>query len=466
LPFLPKSVILLENQDDMQTNIFKRKLYSKILEWKTNWSGKRALLIEGARRVGKSTLVEEFAKKEYGNYIVIDFSDASEEIKSLFDHVSDMDYFFLQLQTLTGKSLEPGKSVIIFDEVQLCPKARQAIKHLVKDGRFDYIETGSLLSIKKNVKDILIPSEETRLSMYPMDFEEFLGAIGKESTFDLIRYSYENLKPMGDSVNRAIMKLFRLYMLVGGMPQAVETYIEYNDFRRVDDVKRDILNLYIEDFRKIDATGRASTIFSSIPAELSRNTLRYKVGRVIENARLSRMGELFADIADSRTVNFAYHANDPGVGFALHADYDFFKMYLGDTGLFVTLAFMDKEYTDNEIYRKLLLDKLPADLGYVYENVVSQMLRSSGHSLYYYTFKEYADVSAEPRVYEVDFLLSRNDKICPIEVKSSGYKSHKSLDEFSNKYSSRIRVRYLLYTKDIRKEEDIICLPVYMAGLL
>lgn len=450
----------------MDYPIFKRKIYARMQEWKDKSAGRTALLIEGARRVGKSTIAEEFARNSYENYLLIDFTTAGRDIIDLFDDISDLHYFFLKLQSLSGTKLKPGDSCIIFDEVQFCPKARQAIKHLVKDGRYHYIETGSLISIKKNIQGILIPSEERRISMYPLDFEEFLWAIGKEPTYDLIRYSYEKLKPLGDAVNRDMMKLFRLYMLVGGMPQAVAEYTRSSNFETVDDVKRDILNLYIDDFKKIDDRGRASTIFKSIPAELARNTLRYRVGEVIENARLSRLEEVFGDINESRTVNFAYHADDPGVGFALHAGYDYFKMFLSDTGLFITLAFMDKDFTENIIYRKLLTDKLATDLGYIYENVVAQLLKSAGNTLYYYTFKEKVEGASQPRYYEIDFLLSRGDKICPIEVKSSGYKTHKSLDEFSRKFSSRIARRYLLYTKDLRKEQDIICLPVYMAALL
>ena len=363
-------------------------------------------------------------------------------------------------------SLVERKSVVVFDEVQLCPKARQSIKHLVKDGRYDYIETGSLLSIKKNVRDIVIPSEEMRISMYPMDFEEFLWAVGKKQVYDLIEYSFSRLRPLGDDVNRAVMRDFRLYMLIGGMPQSVDAYLTRNDFAAADAVKRDILELYSDDFRKIDPTGRASAIFKAIPSELSRNTSGYKVGSVVENARPSRMGELFSDMSDSMTVNFANHANDPSVGLALHADYNNFKMYLADTGLFVTLAFMDRDYTENEIYRKLLSDKLSADLWYVYENVIAQTLKSSGNELFYCTFKETVPDSSAVRNYEIDFLLSRKDKICPIEVKSSGYNSHKSLDKFQEKCPSRILKRYLLYTKDLRKDGDIVCLPVYMAGLL
>lgn len=451
--------------------IFKRKIYDRMLKWKAESNGNTALLIKGARRVGKSTIAEEFARKEYESYILIDFSIADKSVKELFNQLSDLNFFFLRLQSLFNTSLHQRKSVIIFDEVQLYPPARQAIKHLVKDHRYDYIETGSLLSIKKNVKGILIPSEETRISMYPMDYEEFLWAVNKAPTFELIQYSFNNLKSMGDAVNRELMKDFRLYMLIGGMPQAVNEYLNSNDFSTVDAIKRNILELYMDDFRKIDPTGKASRLFLSIPSELSRNTMRYKIGSIIENATASRLGELLMDMADSMTVNFAYHANDPSVGLPLHADYDCFKMFLNDTGLFVTLAFMDKDYTDNDIYRKLLSDKLSTDLGYVYENVIAQILKSSGNELFYYTFKEKVEkVNAEDnpvvRNYEVDFLLSRKDKICPIEVKSSGYNSHKSLDKFQEKYSSRIKNRYLLYTKDVRKDKDIICLPVYMVGLL
>lgn len=441
-----------------------------MLQWKKDSDGHTALLVKGARRIGKSTIAEEFARTEYESYIIIDFSIADEAVKELFANISDLNFFFLRLQSLFNVSLRERKSVIIFDEVQLFPPARQAIKHLVKDHRYDYIETGSLLSIKKNVKGIVIPSEETRISMYPLDFEEFLWAIDKSQTYELIRYSYQNLKSLGDAVNRDLMRNFRLYMLIGGMPQAINAYLDSNDFSAIDAVKRNILELYIDDFRKIDPTGRASRLFTSIPAELSRNTMRYKVGSVIENATAARLGELLMDMADSMTVNFAYHADDPSVGFSLHADYDYFKMFLADTGLFVTLAFMDRDYTENEIYRKLLSDKLSADLGYVYENAIAQMLKSAGNELFYYTFKEEIPKDEEEsktcRNYEIDFLLSRKDKICPIEVKSSGYNSHKSLDKFQEKFSERILYRYLLYTKDLKKDKDIFCLPVYMTELL
>lgn len=454
----------------MAARIFKRKIYERMLQWKQESDGNTALLIKGARRIGKSTIAEEFARREYESYIIIGFSTADDAVKELFSHISDLNYFFLRLQSLFNVSLHKRKSVIVFDEVQLCPPARQAIKHLVKDRRYDYIETGSLLSIKKNVKEIVIPSEETRIAMYPLDYEEFLWATDKPQIYELLRYSYDNFKPLGDAVNRDLMRSFRLYMLIGGMPQAVNAYLESNDFSAIDAVKRNILELYIDDFRKIDPTGRASRLFTSIPAELSRNTARYKVGSVIENATSARLSELLMDMADSMAVNFAYHANDPSVGFSLHADYNCFKMFLADTGLFVTLAFMDRDYTENIIYRKLLSDKLSADLGYVYENVIAQMLKSAGNKLFYYTFKEeepkVGDDNKVIRNYEIDFLLSRKDKICPIEVKASGYNSHKSLDKFQQKFSGRILHRYLLYTKDLKKDNDILCLPAYMTELL
>ncbi|MCH5233584.1 MAG: ATP-binding protein [Muribaculaceae bacterium] len=447
--------------------IFKRKIYSKILDWKKNSNGETALLIQGARRIGKSTIAEEFAKREYVSYLIVDFSIVGKAVYDLFDDMSDLDFFFLRLQNLMGVTLTNRNSVIIFDEIQLCPKARQAIKHLVKDGRYDYIETGSLLSIKKNVKNILIPSEETRISMYPMDFEEFLWAVGKSTLFETISYSFDNLKPLGETVNRSILRDFRLYMLVGGMPQAVAEYLSKNNFEDIDNIKRNILELYVSDLQKIDPTGHISAIFKAIPSELSRNNLRYKVGSVVKNGKPSRMGEKLAELADSMTVNFAYVADDPNVGFSLHANHDIFKLFISDTGLFVTLAFMDRDYTDNLIYQKLLLDKLPTDLGYVFENVVAQELRSSGNALYYYIFKEKDNERKENiKNYEIDFLVSRKHKICPIEVKSSGYKAHKSLDQFNKKYSSRISASYLLYTKDLKKGGNIIYLPVYMTSLL
>ena len=449
----------------MEEKIFNRKIYPHLKEWKERAKGSSAILIEGARRIGKSTVAKEFARHEYKSFIAIDFTDVSQDILDIFDMVSDRDYLFLMLQTLTGVTLHERESVIIFDEIQFFPRARQAIKHLVADGRYDYIETGSLISIRQNVKDILIPSEEERLKMFPLDFEEFLDAIGKPLVYPLIRKSFEDRKPLPEPVHRRIMTDFRLYMLIGGMPQAVNAYLEKNNFEAVDRIKRNILQLYSDDFRKIDPTGRASALFESIPSELSRNTGRYKVGSVIDNGRASRMAVVLQDMADSMTVNFAYHADNPGVGLRLHANMDMFKLFLSDTGLFITLAFMDKDFTDNIIYQKLLLDKLPSDLGYVYENVVAQMLRAAGHNLFYYTFKETGE-GAKPKYYEIDLLLSDGAKISPVEVKSSSYLSHSSLDLFCRKFSSRTGARYMFSVKPLSRDGELLILPVYMAGMI
>ena len=438
--------------------MFKRKIYDKLVEWKKESSGKTALLIEGARRVGKSTVAEAFGQNEYESYILIDFSAASKEVKSLFDDVSDLNYIFLRLQLLYKKDLHMRKSLIIFDEVQLCPTARQAIKHLVKDGRYDYLETGSLISIKKNVKDILIPSEERKLQMHPMDYEEFLWALGDYTTVNLLRTVYEKKMVLGDSVHRKLMRDFRLYMLVGGMPQAVSEYLETNNFRKVDQVKRDILNLYEDDFKKIDSTGRLSLLFKNIPAQLNSNASRYQVSSVLANERAESVLELISDMIDSKTVSIAYHANDPNIGMANAKDLYRFKLFLADTGLFTTLVFQDKDFTENIIYEKLLSDKLSVNLGYIFENAVAQILTANGNELFYYTF-------LNPKTnhnYEVDFLLSRKNKLCPIEVKSAGYNTHASLDAFIEKYSDRILDKYLIYTKDLKKDKDILCLPVYM----
>lgn len=442
--------------------MFKRKLYDRLLEWKTDSDGKTALLIEGARRIGKSTLVEGFAQKEYDSYIMIDFASASKEVRELFSDVSDLNYIFLQLQLQYRVDLHERRSLIIFDEVQLCPQARQAIKSLVKDHRYDYIETGSLISIRRNVKDILIPSEERKINMYPMDYEEFLWAVGDTTTLPLLRKMFESGQAPGDQLNRKLMRDFRLYMLVGGMPQAVDEYIRTNNFKKVDEVKRDILGLYEDDFHKIDPTGRLSLLFDSIPAQLAKNASRYQVSSVLANERADTVLDLISEMKDSKTVLVAYHVNDPGAGMANSRDLGKFKLFLADTGLFATLAFKDRDFTENVIYEKLLNDRLSANLGYLYENVVAQILAANGNGLFYHTFLN----EASRHNYEIDFLLAKRNKICPIEVKSSGYKTHASLDAFSEKFSGRIAEKYLIYTKDLRKDKDILCLPAYMAPLL
>ena len=446
----------------MWSMIFQRKIYEKLLEWKRESDGRSALLIEGARRIGKSTIVEEFAKKEYESYILIDFAAASRSVRELFEDVSDLNYLFLQLQLQFRVDLVERKSLIIFDEVQLCPLARQAVKQLVKDHRYDYIETGSLISIRRNVKDILIPSEERRLAMYPMDFEEFLWALGDRVSFPLIRQCFEAERGVGQQVNRKLMRDFRLYMLVGGMPQAVSEFISANNFRKVDLIKRDILSLYEDDFKKIDPTGRATLLFDAIPAQLNKNASRYQVSSVLENARAGDLLELIAELADSRTVLTAYHANDPNAGLSANKDLTKFKLYVCDTGLFTTLMFKDRDFTVNELYEKLLNDKLSANLGYLYENIVAQQLAACGNELFYYTFP----TETSKHNYEIDFILTRKNKICPIEVKSSGYKSHASLDAFSEKFSSRILKKYIAYTKDYAKDQEHFYIPVYMTPFL
>ncbi len=417
-------------------------------------------MIEGARRVGKSTLVEQFAKNEYESYILIDFNKASNEVKSLFNNLMNLDFIFLQLQSLYNVVLKKRKSVIIFDEVQNCPLARQAIKYLVNDGRYDYIETGSLISIKKNTKDITLPSEEERITLHPMDYEEFRWALGDKATVPLLRSFYENKMPLANAF-RDKMRDFRLYMLVGGMPQAVSAYIETNNFSMVDQVKRGIVQIYRDDFQKLDPSGRLETLYSEIPSQLSQTGNRYKSYAVLGDVGEEKLMELMKNLEDSKTALFSYHSNDPNVGMSLAKDISKYKIYCADTGLFVTLAFWDKDHTENVIYQKLLNDKLGTNLGYVYENVIAQMLTASDNKLFYYTWAKDATHN-----YEIDFLLSRGAKIHPIEVKSSGYNTHKSLDMFCEKYSSRVDKRYLIYTKDFRKDGATTLLPVFMTMFL
>ena len=443
--------------------IFKRKLYEKLLDWKNNRSGRTAVLIEGARRVGKSTLARQFAQNEYESYVMIDFSIVKKDILELFDSIADLDYFFLQLQFPLGVSLKERKSLIIFDEVQMCPKARQAIKHLVADGRYDYIETGSLISIRKNVKDIVIPSEEEKMILLPLDYEEFKWALGDTTTISQMRMIFEKRLSMGDAVTRKLMRDFRLYMAVGGMPQAVCEYLETNNLMDVDRVKRGIIQLYEDDFYRIDQSGRISMLFDAIPAQLSSNASRFQVASALgDNVDSEKTLQLISELRESKTINMAYHANDPAVGMPLSIDLKKYKMFVADTGLFITLAFKEKDFTENVIYQKLLSDKLDANLGYVYENVVAQMLTAAGNKLFYYTFP----TSTGKHNYEIDFLLSRGNKVCPIEVKSSGYKRHASLDAFCEKFSSRVLQRYLIYTKDLHKDEQTLMLPIYLTQFL
>lgn len=442
--------------------LFKRKMYDRLLKWKKERNGDSAILIQGARRIGKSTLAEEFARNEYESYILIDFAVAPAEVYELFKDISDLNYIFLRLQLIYQVQLIERKSVIIFGEIQKAPLARQAIKHLVKDHRYDYIETGSLITVHKSSADILLPSEETRVDMFPMDYEEFRWALGDTATIPLLRTTFEKRIPLGDAVHRRMMRDFRLYMLVGGMPKAVAEYIKTNNFSAVDLVKRDIVSLYEEDFWKLDSTGRATALYDAIPSQLSKNASRYQVSAAIPGERPDRLISTVKMMNDCMATNVVYQSNDPNIGLALTMDYERFKIYTSDTGLFVTLAFKDKEITDNVIYEKLLSDKLSTNLGYVYENVIAQMLRAAGKQLFYSTIP----TADGKKYYEIDFVIPDEHKVSPIEVKSSGYKSHISLDVFCKKYSDRIRNKYIIYTKDIKREDGIDYIPVYMTMFL
>ena len=442
--------------------IFKRKIYDRLLQWKETSNGKSALLVQGARRIGKSTIVEEFARHEYASYILIDFTKCSLEVKNLFEDVSDLNYIFLRLQLIYNVRLIERQSLIIFDEVQFQPKARQAIKSFVSDRRYDYIETGSLISIRKNTRNILIPSEEEPIDMYPMDYEEFRWTLDDTVTIPLLRSVWENSQPLKEA-HRKLMRDFRLYMLVGGMPQAVRAYLDTNNFEEVDRAKRLILNIYDEDFGKIDPSGKAARIFAAIPAQLNSNASRYQLSSVIAGAKAEDFIELISEMEKSKTVNISHHCDDPNVGMSAYEDLSQYKMFVGDTGLFVTLAFRDKDFTENILYNKLLNDKLSSNLGYLYENIVAQMLVCSGNKLFYHTWP----TPSGKHNYEIDFLLLRGTKIVPVEVKSSTYKTHVSMDEFCMKYSSRIaNDRYLIYTNDYFKDGTLKYLPAYLAYFL
>lgn len=441
--------------------MFRRKLYDKLLEWKSAYAGRYAILVEGARRVGKSTLVEEFAKKEYKSYVLIDFSKSSKDIKDCFDDIADLDRFFLRLQTLTGVQLVNRESVIIFDEVQLFPKARQAVKYLVSDGRYDYIETGSLISIKKNVKDILIPSEEMKLKLFPLDYEEFLWATGNE-TYRLLKEFYDKKNALGNSLNRKLMRDFRIYMAVGGMPQAVQAYLEKKSFREIDEVKRSIIHLYEDDFRKIDSSGLSSRIYKDVPSQLSRNKKRYVISSATGKKTQKRDLERLYDVIDSQTVLVSYNVTRPDISLSSTKDLDSFKLYIADTGLFVTLMFIDRPVAENILYEKLLSDKLPANLGYLYENVAAQMIATSGRELCYHTWQKDDDT----HYYEMDFLIGIKQKIVPLEIKSSATSSHKSIDVFFEKYSKVSSRPYVFSQKDISNDGQILFMPIYMLPFL
>lgn len=437
--------------------MFKRKALEKLKYWKEKKAPKYAVLLEGARRVGKSTIAEEFAKQEYKSYIKIDFANVRKEILDVFEDIAEPDIFFLRLQTAAGITLHKRESVIIFDEIQIMPKVRQAIKYLVADGRYDYIETGSLISIKKNVKDIVIPSEEIKIQVYPMDYEEFMWATGNE-TYQVLKELYKRGKAVGNSLNRKLMRDFRVYMAVGGMPQAVAAYVEGKNFTEIDEVKREIINLYKDDFFKIDGSGLIGRMYESIPAQLATDKRSYVISAATGKKKVDKDMERLYNMLDSKTVLPCYNVLNPSVTLSQTMDNQTFKLYLADTGLFTTMIFSSSGETDENIYTKLLSDSLPADLGYLYENAVAQVINAAERPLYYHTWRK-DNVS---RYFEIDFLVASKTKIVPIEVKSSGLGIHKSITEFQRKYSKNTAAPILLSQKDVGQVEMLKLYPIYM----
>lgn len=449
--------------------VFKRKVYQKMLEWKNTSQGKSALMVEGARRIGKSTIVEEFAKNEYASYLILDFAQERKEVLTNFEeNIGDLDSFFRNLFLLKGKELKRGNAVIIFDEVQLFPTARQAIKYLVKDGRYHYIETGSLITIKKNVKDILIPSEEYKVKMYPMDFEEFLWS-GKDTvTAALLRENFEKKKPLGDAIHRKVMQSFRTYMAVGGMPQAVSSFVEGRGFKEIDFVKRNILSLYEDDLKKYDEGNheKASVIFKTIPEQLMNRNARFRLSLINKNARYRNYVEAVDFVAESQMGNACVNVTVPEAALELFADRSNFKLYMGDTGLLVTKIMQNSGSTDENIYKSIIFDKIGINQGMILENMVAQMLVCRGYSLFFHEYFYRPEQAQTEKKYEIDFLLVKNRRLCPLEVKSSNYKNHKSFDYFVKKYQLKVNERYMIYTKDLRVENGITYLPVYMTMFL
>ncbi len=451
--------------------IFKRKIYDKLLDWKKNARGEKALLIEGARRIGKSTIVEEFGRNEYKSYILIDFNDAGNIVFDAFDkYLSDLDTFFMILSTEYGKQLYPGESLIIFDEVQRFPKARQSIKKLVKDGRYDYIETGSLISIQENVKDITIPSEERTLKMYPLDFEEFCWAFGEDMLASYIKKCFDELKPLEDDFHHKAMLLFKQYMLIGGMPKSVAAYLE-NDrsFVAADIEKRDILTLYRNDIGKADVKyrSRISSIFEQIPAFLSMHEKRVRLSNVETNANYPMYQDTFFWLGNSMMTNECFNCNDPNVGLSLNEDRTFIKCYMGDTGLLVSHAFTESEISEGELYRQILRDNLSINEGMLFENAIAQCLVANGYKLFFYT--HYSEEKHRNDI-EIDFLISNGSitkpKIYPIEVKSGKRYKTESLEKFIGQYRRRIGKSYIIHPKNLSVKGDIICIPSYMTMCL
>lgn len=444
----------------------KRKIYDKLVKWRKESQGTSAILLEGARRVGKSYIAKYFGEQEYKTYLLIDFSNISDDVLAVFEHdKTDLDLFFNKLSVFYNVKLYPRDSLIIFDEVQMYPKARQLIKHLVEDGRYDYLETGSLITLRQNVENIVLPSEEEHFQINPLDFEEYLWAMGDEVTADYIRNCYEKKTPLGDALHRKVMNQFRQYMLVGGMPQAVLEYVRTKDLEKTDVIKRRILNLYRNDVTKF-AKGYESkvlSIFDGIPAQLSKHEKRYNLASIEKQARFREYEDSFMWLDEADIINICFNSTDPGVGLGLNTERMTLKCYMADTGLLFSLAFSDKELTEEEVYKSILFDKLELNEGMFLENIVAQMLVSSGYKLYFYSKNDREN--ADNRM-EIDFLIRENKKISPLEVKSGKYQKHTSLDKCKKKFGKKIGMRYIIYTKDLRVEDDIVYLPVYMTMCL
>ena len=444
----------------------KRKIYERLLEWKERDKGSCALLLDGARRVGKSYIAEQFGRNEYKSCLMIDFAHLPQEVRTVFENdISDLDLFFNKLSAYYRKTLHRRETLIIFDEVQRYPQARQLIKYLVADGRFDYMETGSLISLRMNVEDIVIPSEEEHVEMFPMDFEEFLWAMGDEVTVPYLRDCFEGNRPLGQALHRRVMNDFRQYILVGAMPQAVKAYADTKSFEEADRIKKRILTLYREDITKFAKGYEAKVlaIFDEMPSQLARAEKKYKLSDIRKGARFREYENAFRWLTEAMTVNDCYNATEPGLGLAMSGEHTTRKCYMADTGLLVTHSFMDETFTENELYRDILLDRLHVNEGMLMENVVAQELRAGGHKLFFYSR---TDKSRRENHMEIDFLIRRKRKICPVEVKSGAYRQHSSLDKFRTKFEGKIGQSYILYTKDVLIKDDVIHLPVYMAMFL
>lgn len=443
----------------------KRKIYDKLVEWKKTSQGRTALMVDGARRVGKSYIAEMFAKCAYRSYLMVDFNRPRPgAVQAITEESNDLDFMFAKLSALYDVQLYKRESLIIFDEVQLCPKARALIKYLVADGRYDYLETGSLISLRSNVQDIVIPSEEEHLEMHPLDFEEFLWAVGSETAYGFMRTAYESMKPLGQALNRKFLNLFRQYMLVGGLPSSILAYVEEKNFAAADKVKRGILTLYRNDIAKY-AKGyevRVRQIFDEIPGQLSKKEKKYRLSAISKSARMREYEDAFVWLNEAMITNPCFNSTDPNVGLSLNLDVTTHKLYMGDTGLLVTHAFWNDGYSDNILYKAILSDRLNVNEGMLTENIVAQSLRSNGRRLFFFSC---GGKRSGDRM-EVDFLIRRGKKICPVEVKSSVFKRHSSLDKFMKKYSGRLGDAFILYSGDVMRRDGVVHLPLYMASFL